>query len=182
MLWRFSETKNHVIISIFEKNRGGGSFLFFVIFGIFHDIFMDLHASSWKSQISASMFPNFVTTFLLKSTSKCLPNNMIIRFFGYVVLKISIMEDYVPELNYNENLIEFYENCIFHAFLMNLNASTSKIKSLRVCLQILWYKFCWRVLQSVYRMTCLSDFFDTWLLKFQSWKIAFLNWNTIEIW
>ena len=87
---------------------------------------MDLHASSWKSQISASMFPNFVTKFLLKSTSKCLPNDMIIRFFGYVVLKISIMEDYVPELNYNENLIEFYENCIFHAFLMNLNASTSK--------------------------------------------------------
>ena len=72
------------------------------------------------------MFPNFVTKFLLKSTSKCLPNDMFIRFFGYVVLKISIMEDYVPELNYNENLIEFYENCIFHAFLMNLNASTSK--------------------------------------------------------
>ena len=74
------------------------------------------------------MFPNFVTKFLLKSTSKCLPNDMFIRFFGYVVLKISIMEDYVPELNYNENLIEFYENCIFHAFLMNLNALTSKIQ------------------------------------------------------
>ena len=72
------------------------------------------------------MSPNFVTKFLLKSTSKCLPNDMFIIFFGYVVLKISIMEDYVPELNYNENLIEFYENCIFHAFLMNLNASTSK--------------------------------------------------------
>ena len=74
------------------------------------------------------MSPNFVTKFLLKSTSKCLPNDMFIIFFGYVVLKISIMEDYVPELNYNENLIEFYENCIFHAFLMNLNALTSKIQ------------------------------------------------------
>ena len=72
------------------------------------------------------MSPNFVTKFLLKSTSKCLPNVMFIIFFGFVVLKISVMEDYVPELNYNENLIEFYENCIFHAFLMNLNALTSK--------------------------------------------------------
>ena len=89
---------------------------------------MDLNASTSKIQISASMSPNFVTKILLKSTSKCLPNDMFIIFFGYVVVKISIMEDYVPELKYNQNLKEFYENCIFHKFLMDLNASTSKIQ------------------------------------------------------
>ena len=89
---------------------------------------MDLNASTSKISISVNMFPNFVTKILLKSTSKCLSNDMFIIFFGYVVVKISIMEDYVPELKYNRNLIEFYENCIFHEFLMDLNASTSKIQ------------------------------------------------------
>ena len=88
---------------------------------------MDLNASTSKIQISASMSPNFVTKILLKSTSKCLPNDMFIRLFGYVIVKISITEDYVPELKYNRNLIEFRKNCIFYKFLINLNASTSKI-------------------------------------------------------
>ena len=89
---------------------------------------MDLNASTSKIQISATMSSNFVTKISMKSTSKCLPNDMFIIFFGYVVVKISIMEDYVPELKYNRNLIEFYENCIFHEFQMDLNASTSKIQ------------------------------------------------------
>ena len=83
---------------------------------------MNLNASTSKIQILASMSPNVVTKILLKSTSQCLPNDMFIIFFGYMVVKISIMEDYVPELKYNRNLIEFYENCIFHEFLVDLNA------------------------------------------------------------
>ena len=94
---------------------------------IFHEFLMNLNASTSKISISVSMSPNFVIKSLLKSSSKCLSNNMFIIFFRYVVVKISIMEDYVPELKYNRNLIEFYENCIFHEFLMDLNPSTSKI-------------------------------------------------------
>ena len=75
---------------------------------IFHAFLMNLNASTSKSQISASMSPNFVIQILLKSTAKCLSNDMFIIFFGYVVVKISIMEDYVSELKYNRNVIEFY--------------------------------------------------------------------------
>ena len=89
---------------------------------------MDLNASTSKIQISVSVSPNFVRKILLKSNSKCVPNDIFIRFFGYVIVKISITEDYVPELKYNRNLIEFYENCIFHEFLVDLNASFSKIQ------------------------------------------------------
>jgi len=69
-----------------------------------------------------------VTKILLKSTPKCLSNDMSIIFFGYVVVKFSIMEDCVPELKYNRNLIEFYENYIIQEFLMDLNPSASKIQ------------------------------------------------------
>ena len=95
---------------------------------IFHEILVDLNAPISKIQISVSMSSNFVTKILLKNTSKCLPNDMFIIFFEYVVVKISVMEDYVPELKYNRNLIEFYENCIYFMNLVDLNAPTSKIQ------------------------------------------------------
>ena len=103
---------------------------------------MDLNASTSKVQNSATMSPNFVTIILLKSTSKCPSNDMLIIFFGYMVVKISIMEDCFPHVKYNQNLIEFDQNCIFHEFSMDLNAPTSKIqislnKSPKIMTQIL---------------------------------------------
>ena len=61
----------------------------------------------------------------------------------------------------------------------------SKSKCPRVCLQILWHKFCWRVHTIAHRITYWSYFnyfLDTWLQKISLLKIAFLLWNTIEIW
>ena len=87
-----------------------------------------MNAPTSKIQISASMYPNFVTNFLLESTSKCLSNDMFIIFFGYVVVNNLIIKDCVLNIKLHRNLIEFYENCIFHGFLMDLNALTSKIQ------------------------------------------------------
>ena len=124
---------------------------------------MDLNASTSKIPISVNMSPIFVRKSLLKSTSRCLSNDMFIRFFAYVVVKISIMEDYVSGLKYNRNLIEFYKNNIFHEFLMDLNASISKIQ-ISVSMSP---KFVTKILlKSTSR--CLSNgmfiiFLDTWL-------------------
>ena len=52
---------------------------------------------------------------------------------------------------------------IFNQFSSIWMHQLQKFKSLQVCIQILWQNFCWRVLPSVYRMTCLSYFLDTWL-------------------
>ena len=69
---------------------------------------MNLNASTSKIQISANMYPNFVKEILLKSIRDGLSNDVLIIFFGCVVVKIIIMEDCVPELKYNRQLIEFY--------------------------------------------------------------------------
>ena len=90
---------------------------------------MDLNASTSKIQISVRMSSSFVTKVFLKSTTKCLSNDMYIIFFGYVVVKNAMMEDCFPDVKSHQKWIEFYENCIFHEFLMDLNASTSKIQS-----------------------------------------------------
>ena len=87
-----------------------------------------MNAPTSKIEISASMYPNFMTKFLLESTSKCLSNDMFIIFFGYVVVNNLIMKDCVLDMKLHRNWIEFHENCIFHGFLMNLNALTSKIQ------------------------------------------------------
>ena len=131
---------------------------------------MDLNASTSKIQISASMSPNFVTKILLKSTSKCLPNDMFIIFFGYVVVKISIMEDYVPELKYNRNLIEFYKNCLCHEFLVDLNAPTSKSQISVSMSSNFVTKFLLKSTSKCIPNDMLIIFLDTgtWLLKFQS--------------
>jgi len=94
----------------------------------FHEFSMDLNAPTSKIQNSASMSPNFLTNILLKSTSKCLLNDMFIIFFGYVVVKISIMEHCCSEYEIASKVDKFYENSIFHEFSMDLNASTLKIQ------------------------------------------------------
>ena len=93
-----------------------------------------------KNQLFASMSANFVTKILLKSTSKCLSNDMLIIFFGYVVVKNSIMEDCFPDVKSHKKWIEFNENSIFHEFLMDLNAST--FKNSKLCEYV--SKFCER--------------------------------------
>ena len=70
----------------------------------------------------------------------------------------------------------------FITYLLIWIHQLQKFKSLRVCLQMLWKKFCWRVHTMTYRMTCWSYFLDTYLLKNFLSKIAFQIWNTIEIW
>ena len=52
---------------------------------------------------------------------------------------------------------------IFNQFSSIWMHQLQKIKSLLICIQISWQNFCRRVLPSVYRMTCLSYFLDTWL-------------------
>ena len=89
---------------------------------------MNLNASTSKSVFSVSMSPKFVTKILLKSTSKCLSNDMFIIFFGYVVVKNSNIEDCFLNMKWDQKQINFYENSIFHEFLVDLNASTSKIQ------------------------------------------------------
>ena len=68
---------------------------------IFHEFSMDLNAPTSKIQNSASMSPNFVTKILLKSTSKCLSNDMFIIFFGYVVVKNSNIKDCFPNMKWD---------------------------------------------------------------------------------
>ena len=112
------------------------------------------------------MFPNVVTKILMKSASKCPSNDMLFIFFGYVVVKNSIIENCFPHVKYNQNLIEFDQNCIFHEFSMDLNAPTSKIQNAASVPPKFVTKIWLKVLQSAYRMTRLSYFLDTWLFKF----------------
>ena len=69
---------------------------------IFHGFCMKLNASTLKIQISGSKFPNFVIQFLLKSTTKCLSNDVFIIFFGYVVVNNSILEDCFPNMKWHQ--------------------------------------------------------------------------------
>ena len=57
-----------------------------------------------------------------------------------------------------------------------------KFKSLRPCIQILWWKFCWIVLIILCVRTFLSYFLDSWLPRFLLLKFASVTWNIIQFW
>jgi len=95
---------------------------------IFHYFFIDLNAPTSKIQISLNKSSNFMTQILIKSTCNGLSNDILIIFFGYVVVKNFIIKDCVSTLKYYWNLIKLCENSIFHYYFIDLNAPTSKIQ------------------------------------------------------
>jgi len=123
-----------------------------------------------------------VTKILLKSTSKCLLDDMLITFFGYVVVNNSIMEDCFPNMKWHRKQIKFYENCIFYEFLLDLIHQLQKFKSLRICLHFLWKKFCWKVLAMAYRMIYGLYFLDSLSQIFSSLKVTCFDYKLIELW
>ena len=69
-----------------------------------------------------------------------------------------------------------------HEFLVDLILQLQKFKSLRICLQILWQKFCWRVLAMACRMIYWLYFLDAWSQIFLSLKITCFDYKLIELW
>ena len=57
-----------------------------------------------------------------------------------------------------------------------------KFKSLQLCTQILWWKFCWRELITICLIIFLSYFLDAQLIRFLSLAFASVIWNVIKFW
>ena len=128
------------------------------------------------------MSPNCVTKILLKSAWNDLFADIFIILFGCVVFKISIVEVCIANSKYHEFFINIRSNLQILVFYWIFLHQLQKINSLRLCLQIVWRKFHWKVLEMIYLLIFLSYFLDAWLSKISLLKFASLIQNIMNFW